>query len=244
MKQLMVSTRGTYDLHDGHSLEKYHAYNTIPARRFNKVNNAEEITIFIHGMRNSRKGAQMGTNALRLKLRKMGYKYPVIGFSYDSDIRGAHIKSKYYDVVKIATKIAYVNGMNKLGLYIRDLLSVNPNIRIRLVGHSLGCIVIEGLVNTTSQFNMFPNNLFESISLFGSPLEIDKVAKIANSRNVKVVINHYNPKDTEIQMGVDKGDLIEPSCLVKTNDKKLKSKLIHAKDHRFKQQMKALMSFP
>lgn len=240
MKQLMASTRGTYDLHNGKLLKNKPVFIT-PKDKFNKLKNAKEVVIFVHGMRNSTVGAKMGTNALRLRLRKLGYKHPIIGFSYDSNVRGAHIPSNYHKVLHTAYNIADKNG-GKLAELIRKIKQKNPYIRIRLVGHSLGCEVIKSTVHQSAI--LIPN-----VYLFGSPIECDNLVSDYNWISVMNIVNYYNPNDNVIKEGVINGDLTEPSCLyrienVKNASTTIKSKRIYAKDHRFKSQIKALRSFP
>ena len=234
MKQLMVSTRGSFNLWTGKKLKDKPIFIT-PKRKFEQLKNADEVVIFIHGMRNSTVGAKMGTNALRLRLRRLGYKHPVIGFSYDSNIRGAHIDNRYFTTLWTAYHIADSNG-EKLKELIQKIYNVHPSIVIRIVAHSLGCEVVKAMLEGSD------NTFIRSLHLFGSPLEVTDVFTM---RNPEKVINYYNPKDTVIQEGVTKGDLIRPSCLhpVRNLDG-IKSKRIYAKDHRFKSQMKALRSFP
>jgi len=44
----------------------------------------------IHGLRNDNAGAVAKAVMAKNKLQKLGYRYPVIGFSYDSNTTGAH----------------------------------------------------------------------------------------------------------------------------------------------------------
>ena len=71
----------------------------------------------------------------------MGYSYPVIGYSYDSNTTGAHLIKYAKRSLSVGQKIAKKNGKN-LGKFIEDFKSENPNIKIRLMGHSLGTQVI------------------------------------------------------------------------------------------------------
>ena len=104
-----ISTRGHYDLRTGEPL-KGGSYYLYPKYKFDKINDAKEVVIFVHGMRNSNWGAIHGTRLLRNKLRKLGYKHPVISFSYDAEIRGAHLEKNYHKVLETATTIAINNG--------------------------------------------------------------------------------------------------------------------------------------
>jgi hypothetical protein len=189
-----VTTRGHFDLRTGKDLGKSNNYYLYPSKKFNSIIKSKEIVIFIHGMRNTRWGAQNGGKILRRTLRKIGYKkHPVVSFSYDADVREAHKPERYNKVLRVANSIAKKNG-KLLGKFISDLYEKNPEIKVHLVGHSLGCNVVEHTKTNVS-----------TINILGSPVEINSVKEIA--RYADTVINYYNPKDDVIKEGVDKGDL-------------------------------------
>lgn len=240
MKQLMISTRGTYDLHNGKKIKNKKPFIT-PKKKYDKIAKSKEVVIFVHGMRNTTVGAKMGTNALRLRLRKLGYKGEIIGFSYDSNVRGAHLEKNYHKVLRTAKKIAERSGKDLADL-INDIHKKNYSTKIRLVGHSLGCDVIK------SAFDCLGFEYIESVHLFGSPVEIEYLAHVYNFMNAGKIINYYNPTDDVIREGVEKGDLERPSCLhrVERNNfpTMITSKRLYAKNHGFKAHMNALRSFP
>lgn len=240
MKQLIISTRGKYDLHNGKKLKNKKPFISNKSK-FDKLSKSKEVVIFVHGMRNSPTGAKMGTNALRLKLRRLGYKGDIIGFSYDSNVRGAHIDKNYHKVLRTAKKIAGKSGQDLADL-LDNIRRKNNSIKIRLVGHSLGCDVIK------SAFDSLGFNYIESTHLFGSPVEEDVLTHIFNFMNTSELINYYNPTDAVIKEGVEKGDLERPSCLHKIDKvnfpTRIKSKRLYAKNHGFKAHMDALRSFP
>ena len=226
-----VTTRGHFDLRTGKDLGKSNNYYLYPSKKFNSIIKSKEIVIFIHGMRNTRWGAQNGGKILRRTLRKIGYKkHPVVSFSYDADVREAHKPERYNKVLRVANSIAKKNG-KLLGKFIDDLYKKNPEIKVHLVGHSLGCNVVEHTKTNVS-----------TIHLLGSPVEINSVKEIA--RYADTVINYYNPKDDVIREGVDKGDLKKPSCLNKIDIKNVKSKRCNAIHHGFRAYADKLTKFP
>lgn len=243
-----VSTRGYFDLRNG-KLKKYEnmfSYYLYPKYKFENILKEPEIVIFVHGMRNSRKGSVMGTNALRIKLRKLGYKYPVIGFTYDADVRGAHLEKNYHKVLDTAYNIASDNTRN-LFAFIRNLQFRHDYWgKIRLVGHSLGCVVVAGVL---TQFDHREIGFVESVHMFGSPIESGFITKnyymIEDGVKGKFV-NYYNTKDEVIREGVEKGDLRDPICLRKIPNvgKKVIQKRIKAEHHGFKAYVDGLRSFP
>mgnify|MGYP003684602419 FL=1 len=107
----------------------------------------------------------------------------------------------------------------------------NPEIKVHLVGHSLGCNVVEHTKTNVT-----------TIHLLGSPVESKVVREIG--RYAKNVTNYYNPKDDVIKEGVDKGDLKKPSCLNKVDIKNVKSKRCNAVHHGFSAYAEKMRKFP
>lgn len=237
----MISTRGSFDLYNGKRLRVKKPHIT-PMKKYNNLSKSKEVVIFVHGMRNSTIGAKMGTNALRLKLRKLGYKGDIIGFSYDSNVRGAHLDKNYHKVLKTAKKIAERSGED-LAKIINDIHQKDYRIKVRLVGHSLGCDVVK------SVFDYLGFGVVVSVHLFGSPVEVDTLESWTSFVGAFNIVNYYNPNDDVIKEGVEKGDLERPSCLHKVlvrseRTPKITSKRLYAKNHGFKAHMNALRSFP
>ncbi|MDH3766810.1 MAG: DUF726 domain-containing protein, partial [Nitrosopumilus sp.] len=85
-----ISTRGYYDLSNGKTL-KNNSYHTYPKNDFKKLINSKEFTVMIHGLRNDNAGAVAKIVLAKNRLHELGYGYPVIGFSYDSNVTGAHL---------------------------------------------------------------------------------------------------------------------------------------------------------
>ncbi len=229
-----VTTRGYYNLRTGEPRMGHTSpYFLYPKYKLDKIARGNEIVIFVHGMRNSRWGAIHGARLLRNKLRKLGCKYPVVAFSYDAEVREAHKPNKYHKVLRAANKIANYNGRYNLNRFIKDLRR-NPNIKIHLVGHSLGCDVISNLTVP----------LGGTIHLFGSPVETNDVYKLC-SLTTKLV-NYYNPRDEVIKEGITKGVIKKPSCFYRIEDKlnDVFTKNCYAKDHRFASYVEKLRKFP
>lgn len=235
-----ISARGHFDLWTGKTLNKSKPYTLYPKNKFDKINNADEIVIFVHGMRNSRWGAKRGALTLRQTLRKLGYKkHPVVAFSYDADIRGAHIMSKHKKVIEVAEGIAKNSGILYLPDYIHDLKRKNPNIKIRLVGHSLGCEVVLWAVRRLGVCSCTLNHV-ESVHLFGSPLELGDVEDLGK---IVKVTNYYNQNDDVIIEEVDMGNCKLPTCLIKKVQNVKNVKLL-AEHHGFRAYASKLRSFP
>ena len=234
-----INTRGRYDLWTGDWIGRGKKQFTLyPKKKFDKIHNAEEIVIFVHGMRNTTWGGRRGALTLRQRLRRLGYKkHPVVAFSYDADVRMAHIPSKYKNTLKTAYDIAIQNGIVNLPYYIKTLKDQNPNIKIHLVGHSLGCVVIYHCLHLLDNWG---RNYIDSAHMMGSPVEYDQMKEVTHTT---YIVNYYNPTDDVIIEGADSGELKLPTCLVK-KVRGAKNIECLAKDHRFRSYARELNKFP
>jgi hypothetical protein len=144
-------------------------------------------------------------------------------------------------VLKTAKKIAVESGKD-LAELIHDIRQKNFRIKVRLVGHSLGCDVVK------SAFDNLGFDVVESTHLFGSPVEEEDLKSWTKFIGTFNITNYYNPTDDVIKEGVEKGDLKKPTCLHRVElfdfTRNVVSKRLYAKNHGMKAQMKALRSFP
>jgi len=74
----------------------------------------------IHGLRNNKAGAATKFLIAKRRLGQLGYKHPIIGYSYDSNTKGAHIRKHALRALRVGEKIAKKNGKN-LSQFIIDL---------------------------------------------------------------------------------------------------------------------------
>ena len=118
----------------------------------------------IHGLRNDNAGAVAKAQIARNKLRRLGYKHPVIGYSYDSNTTGAHLITHAKHSLAVGQLIAKKNGRN-LGTFIEEFKSISPKTKIRLMGHSLGSQVILSTVERLSKDNS-NDGIIESAHFF------------------------------------------------------------------------------
>jgi pimeloyl-ACP methyl ester carboxylesterase len=146
----IVSTRGDFwlssgDLIFGHSPTSYYpalsevAPSCTPDR---------EIVIYVHGWNADEQDALDQFNIVQASLDSLGYRQPIIGFSWDSDtIFTGFNPFNWFDAWdwrddwQSAKEIAQKNGL-KLAKLILDLKRSCANADINLVGHSLGASVI------------------------------------------------------------------------------------------------------
>ncbi len=162
-----ISTRGYYDLSTGIKLKK-NSYFLFPKKSFEKLNGKKELVIVIHGLRNDNKGAIQKIVIAKRRLKQLGYAHPVIGFSYDSNTKGAHLKKSALRALLVGQKIAKQNGYN-LSQFIINFKKKNPNTKIRLIGHSLGTDVILSTIKKIATSSK-KYNIIESVYLFFSSL--------------------------------------------------------------------------
>lgn len=244
-----ISTRGYYDLKNGKTV-KTNLYYLYPKKDFEKLKNSKEFTIMIHGLRNDNTGAVAKVILARNRLRKLGYKHPVIGFSYDSNVTGAHILKNTKHVLSVGQMIAKKNGYN-LGKFIEDFKKNNPDIKIRLMGHSLGSQVILSCAEYLAKKKQ-NKGIIESVHVFGASITEDipsskKYGKILQEIVDKKFVNHYAPTD-EVLNWANKGSFVKgPLGLNGATGKPIKKytqKLSKPKNHRFVSYAAILNSFP
>ena len=135
-----ITTRGFYDLNSARTIinEPYRLY---PKKRFENLIGSKEITIMIHGLTNNPVGALAKFVIAKRRLPRLGYKNPVIGYSYDSNTTGALYMMRLHTGITIANK----NGRN-LARFVIDFKRKSPDTKIRLMGHSLGAHVIQSTI--------------------------------------------------------------------------------------------------
>ena len=66
----------------------------------------------IHGLRNDKKAAVNKFAIAKRRLKQLRYKHPVIGFSYDSNTKGAHLRKQELKALRVGELIARKNGKN------------------------------------------------------------------------------------------------------------------------------------
>ena len=244
-----ISTRGYYDLSNGNTL-KNNSYYIYPKNDFKKLINSKEFTVMIHGLRNDNAGAVAKVNLAKNRLRKLGYIYPVIGFSYDSNTTGAHLIKHAKHALAVGQRIAKKNGRN-LGKFIEDFKITSPKTKIRLMGHSLGSQVILSTLEYLAKKKQTVG-IVESVYFFGASITEDvpsskKYGKILQTVVNTKIVNHYAPKD-EVLYWANKEKYVQgPLGLNGAIGKpvsKYRQKLVKPKNHRFVSYSVVLNSFP
>ncbi len=200
----------------------------------------------IHGLQNNKAGAVSKFKIAKRRLKILGYRYPVIGYSYDANTKGAHLQKTQFRAIRIGQKIAKKNGRN-LSQFILDFKKASPRTKIRLIGHSLGSEVI---LSTLQYLSKSKNTNVESIHFFGASLPSNfqrtNSMILKNSVNSKIV-NSYSPTDEVLQYSHNKGYVKNPLGLVGASGKTISiynQKKMNPQNHRFASYAKALKSFP
>lgn len=242
-----ISTRGYYDLKYGHTLKK-NSYFLYPKKDFKKLVGSKELVIMIHGLRNDKAGAIAKVILAKNRLSRLGYPYPVIGFTYDSNTTGAHLLKHAKRSLVAGQIIAQKNGRN-LALFIEDFKSTSPHTKIRLIGHSLGSQVILSTVENLAKNN---TGIIESVYFFGASITSDvpsskKYGPLLDKVIQKKIVNYFSPTD-EVLNWADKEKFVNgPLGLHGASGKpilKYHQKLMSPKNHRFASYIVLLDSFP
>ena len=225
-------------------------YFLYPKKSFDRLAPKKEITIMIHGLRNDKKAAVSKFMIAKRRLQQLGYKHPIVGFSYDSNTKGAYLKKHELKALRIGELIARKNGRN-LSQFIVDFKKQNPQIKIRLIGHSLGSSVIISTVQNLAQEKK-NKNIVESIHFFGASIPNDsinpkkfgkKLQKIVKSK----IINYFSPWDEVLQYANDKYKIINPLGLYGSTGKtilKYSQIKLKPKNHKFASYATVLEKFP
>lgn len=244
-----ISTRGYYDLTTGNTI-KNNKYFLYPKKDFEKLIGSKEITVMIHGLRNDSAGAIAKVVIAKNRLKKLGYSFPVLGYSYDSNTTGAHLIKYARRALSTGQKIAKKNGRN-LSLFIQEFKRQSPKTKIRLMGHSLGSQVI---LSTIEHLSKNPKNdgIVESVYLFGASITDDvpsskKYGPLLNRVVSKKIINYFSPFDEVLSWADGKKFVKCPLGLNGSVGKtipKYRQKLVKPKNHRFASYAFVLDSFP
>ncbi|MFB5612114.1 MAG: DUF726 domain-containing protein, partial [Nitrosarchaeum sp.] len=192
-----ISTRGYYDLTYGKTIKK-NSYFLYPKKDFKKFIDSKELVIMIHGLRNDNAGAIAKVILAKNKLHRLGYTFPVIGFSYDSNTTGAHLIKHAKRALSAGQIIAKKNGRN-LSLFIEQFKSKSPETKIRLMGHSLGSQVILSTVEHLAKKSQ-NRGIIESVYFFGASITSDvpsskKYGKLLDKIIKNKIVNYYSPTD-------------------------------------------------
>ena len=243
-----ITTRGFYDLYSGKTI-KNEPYRLYPKRDFETLIGSREITIMIHGLRNNASGALTKFVIAKRRLVKLGYKNPVIGYSYDSNTVGAqyvlHALHALYTGVAIANK----NGRN-LARFVTDFKHKSPNTKIRLMGHSLGAHVIQSTIKNLAK-NIKNRGILEAVYFFGGSIPSNALSTRNGSAAQKIVAtkirNYYSPHDDVLRVVDDWNWAVTPigySGAYGKTISKYSQTMVKPKNHRFTSYAAVLRSFP
>jgi len=244
-----ISTRGYYDLTNGRKIKNL-SYAIYPKTSSRRLYDTKELVIMIHGLRNDVSDAQQKFLIAKQRLKKLGYSYPIIGFSYDSNTKGAHLKKSALKALRVGQKIAKQNGDN-LSKFITDFKKKSPKTKIRLIGHSLGTEVIMSTVKKLSS-NTGNHNIVESVHFFGSSISGDHTSSKKYEKILQKIVrgkvkNYYSPLDEVLKESHKVGWIKNPIGYTGgTNNltSKFKQIRVNPKNHRFASYAHELKSFP
>ena len=243
-----ISTRGFYSLDSGITI-KNQAYHLYPKRAFDALIGTKEITIMIHGLRNNTNGALTKFVIAKRKLAHLGYKNPVIGYSYDSNTTGAQYILHALHALHIGVIIANKNGRN-LAKFVTDFKQKSPETKIRLMGHSLGAHVILSTIKNLAK-NTKNKGIIEAVYLFGGSIPSDALS-VKNALYVQKIVskkirNYYSPYDEVLRVADDWNWVDTPIGFKGAHGKtipKYSQSMVKPKNHRFASYAAVLRSFP
>ncbi|MFQ6025349.1 MAG: DUF726 domain-containing protein [Nitrosopumilaceae archaeon] len=244
-----ISTRGFYDLSSGKTLET-RSYDLYPPKSFENLCGVPEMVIMIHGLQNNKVGALAKFVIARKRLKQIGYRHPVIGYTYDANTKGVHIRSTALKALKVGQKIAKKNSIN-LSKFIVDFKKKSPETKIRLIGHSLGTEVILYTIQRLATRSK-NHGIIDSVHFFGASVQSSVVSSRAYGSVLQKVVrkkikNYYSPGDEVLKKSEKEGSIKTPLGLFGANGKtipKFTQKRVYPKNHRFASYAAVLKSFP
>ena len=243
-----ISTRGFYDLHSGRTMinESYRLY---PKKDFENLIGSKEITIMIHGLRNNPSGALAKFVIAKRRLIQLGYKNPVVGYSYDANTYGVQYKTRALRALHTGVTIANKNGKN-LAKFVIDFKEKSPDTNIRLMGHSLGAHIIQSTAKNLAK-NGKNKGIIESVYLFGGSIPDDALSSTNGSAMQKIVAkkikNYFSPYDDVLREAEESNWVPTPIGYRGARGKaisKYKQTMVKPKNHRFQSYARVLNSFP
>ena len=243
-----ISTRGFYNLDSGITI-KNQSYHLYPKRSFDALIGAKEITIMIHGLRNNAPGALTKFVIAKKRLAHLGYKNPVVGYSYDSNTTGAQYISYALHALHTGLIIAGKNGRN-LAKFVTDFKQKSPETKIRLMGHSLGAHVILSMIKYLAR-NAKNKGIIEAVYFFGGSIPSDALNPKNGFHAQRIVAtkikNYYSPEDEVLRLA-DNWNWVNTPIGYKGAWGKTISKysqiMVKPKNHRFASYASVLRSFP
>ncbi len=247
-----ISTRNYYDLRTGAKLRTGTGYSVYPRNYLETHSAPRELVIVVHGMQNDRAGAAQKFAIAQRRLRRLGYGMPVIGYTYDANVRGAHSQRTQARALCTALKIATGNG-GHLAAAISDIRRIWPATRIRLIGHSLGSIVIASALQRLASKGAGANAV-EGVYLFGASLPLKSAASPRMRRALgrvvrRRVLNYYCPEDDVLQHASETRQIGSPIGLGGIASGRFRpphyaQRRVRPRNHRFAMYAATLRSFP
>nr|AIF15186.1 hypothetical protein [uncultured marine thaumarchaeote KM3_69_H10] len=220
-----------------------------PKRSFDALVGTKEITIMIHGLRNNAPGALTKFVTAKKRLAYLGYKNPVVGYSYDSNTTGAQYISYALHALHTGLIIAGKNGRN-LAKFVTDFKQKSPETKIRLMGHSLGAHVILSMIKNLAR-NAKNKGIIEAVYFFGGSIPSDALNLRNGSHAQRIVAtkikNYYSPEDEVLRLADNWNWVNTPIGYRGAHGKtisKYSQTMVKPKNHRFASYAAVLRSFP
>ncbi|MBA3750218.1 MAG: DUF726 domain-containing protein [Nitrosopumilus sp.] len=175
----IISTRNHYNLSSGNSTPSNSSYSVFD--NTNIISTCpNETVLYVHGVwvgENSLESPDEAFDRLNLSLSHNGYRFPLVGYSWDSD---TDISTQGWNVAK---HIAAKNGEN-LANFISNYKQQCSNTEIRVIAHSLGARVVLESLEHLDKNTTWNNNGFKilSVDLIGAAVDDEEISKDQNDR--------------------------------------------------------------
>lgn len=236
-----VTTRGYYNRTNGDTISTKR-YSLYPPNLLRILVDSPEVCIMVHGMRNDSAGAASKIRIAADKLALLGYEYPVIGFSYDSNVKGANTQRYRTQAIGTAKVIATKNGFHLKEF----ILDIHKRCAVRLMGHSLGSEVICSAILQLYTSRVYDS--IESVHLFGASVERGAVIDLYKMMMERVVrgrvLNYHWPDDEVLGEGVVDGQSSPVGLRGTGGTGQWQDIQVRPANHRFASYAQTLDSFP
>lgn len=210
-----MSTRNHFDK-STRNLTSTEAYTPLDDGLLDSLCLDQEVAIYVHGVwvydqepsSPPIENFNEALKRLKMSLESEGYHHPLVGFSWDSDTE-VDPEGKGWNIAKL---IAKENGL-KLGQFIVDLKDrcaelEYPNLKIHLIGHSMGARVVLSALDSITRDDLWrasnSNFNISTVNLLGGA--IDNYAVLKNNSDIEIedstgIKNFYG---NEIENRVDR----------------------------------------
>lgn len=197
----MITTRGDFGaglLVPGATPDGYRVAGRIPGLSSDPP--PRDLLLVVHGLNNSEPKALYKFGIAAEALRRNGYRGSIVGFSWDADTSRDPFAATGY---RTARRHAVGNG-KKLARFIADYQARNPDVRMHLLGYSMGArLVLEALRELDTADMRDGKPPITTVHLVGASVDDEEVELgsrygRAIERRVVRFINYFSHEDNKL----------------------------------------------